>query len=201
MMIDAPTVALPSDNNYDIPVLRLDRQGGIEHPFVPWGSVARSNKMTGTWHFYVDDTRFNALSKAPLQVVSSGCKQLIELNVSLFDHTPAAYAYWATYRKRYAARTWQDAGLDVLVDLCVPERFARINLLGVPRGWKSYATRGFSGRPYDVEREYGVAVEHGGDDARLVVYGGGEPVRKLCQTLPNAIFVEQFQEARRVKNG
>lgn len=201
MIIAAPTVTMPTDNEYDIPVLRMDMQGAAEHPFTPWGSVARTGKMTGTWHFYVDDSRFSALEKDPLQLLATSCKQCVEPNISLFDSTPRAYAIWATYRKRAASRAWQDAGLGIVVDLCVPREFATLNLTGVPRGWLAYATRGFAGREGDVEQEHQVAIDHGGPRATLLVYGGGKSVRELCRSLPNAIYIEQFQDTRRRTNG
>lgn len=197
MILTAPTETLPTDNEFGIPLLREDMQGEVAYPIHPWGAVARTGQMHGTWHFYVDDYRFGSVLRNPSQVSQTLCKCAVEPNVSVFDGSPKAFALWATWQKRFVARTLQELGVRVLVDLCVPERFARVNLLGVPRGWRAYATRGFRGRETDVEAECALAAEHGGPGALVLVYGGGKGISKLCQTIKNAVFVEQFAETRR----
>lgn len=55
----------PSDNGYEIPCLRLDRQAGnLILPFAPYGA-GRRTKEARTIHFYVDDYRFSSLWKKP----------------------------------------------------------------------------------------------------------------------------------------
>lgn len=196
MILTGPLLELPTDNAQEIPALRLDRQGTITHPVVPWGSVSRQSTMEGTWTFYCDDYRFGALAKTPLQLVETCCKCSCELNFSLFPSSPYPYALWTIWQKRASSRAWQDAGIGIIVDLCVPQRFSELNLLGVPRGWRAYSTRGFAGREEDLRAEAAVAIEHGGTDAWLMVYGGGKRIREACQSIPNAIYVEQFQEKR-----
>jgi hypothetical protein len=196
MRLDSPNETLPSDNELGIPSLRLDGQASIVHPVTPWGSIARGAGMPGTWVFYVDDYRFRALASNPLQLVTTGCKGTAELNLSLFPSSPIAWAIWATWQKRAAARTWQDAGMPILVDLCVPTRFAALNLTGVPSGWQAYATRGFAGRESDLEAECALAAKHGGPGATVAVYGGGKRIREACAGIPQAVYIEQFAEAR-----
>jgi hypothetical protein len=187
---------LPTDNEFGIPLLRLDRQGSIIYPVTQWGSISRRSKMPGIWSFYCDDYRFGALLANPLRLSPTDCKCSCEINLSLFDQHPAVYAYWCTYRKRSSARQWQDVGIGVLVDLCVPARFFDVNLIGVPKGWTAYCTRGFAGREDELAMECEVARKHGGADATVMVYGGGKRVREACQSLPSAIYVEQIAESR-----
>ena len=49
-----------SDNEYEIPNLLLSRQpsNGLLLPFAPWGAAPRCKKDISTYHFYVDDYRF-----------------------------------------------------------------------------------------------------------------------------------------------
>jgi hypothetical protein len=47
---------------YEIPVLDINKQGDfINLPVAGWGSVSRRTRFKGTWHFYIDDSKFAAL--------------------------------------------------------------------------------------------------------------------------------------------
>jgi hypothetical protein len=191
------TTVYPTDNEWGIPTLRLDQQARVVLPVLPWGSRHRRSVMTGTWVFYVDDYRFGALEKQPDQLMATGCAGAVELNPSVFDQTPRALVLAATYRKREAARRWQDAGIPVLVDLNVPERHLELSLLGVPRGWRAFATRGYAARPEALTREYEAAREVAGGEPSLLVYGGGSSIEALTRTLPGALYVEAHWTAER----
>ncbi|NBW15726.1 MAG: DUF4417 domain-containing protein [Caulobacteraceae bacterium] len=170
----------PSDNEYHIPLLAPADDYGVDLPVVAWGSIGRSRSMPGTFQFYVDDYRFDRLWKAPHAPIDTGCKSLVEPNVSLFDQTPRAAAIWAVYRKRWLARYWQSRCRRVWVDLNVPAAFQSLNLLGVPAGWKHFATRGYDRRLHSLDNEYHVARNHNGN-ATLLVIGGGSSVAEWCR--------------------
>lgn len=172
----------PAEPTYGIPLLRLDMQAqGLVPPFARWGRERRKSRMRGTWHFYTDDSRFSRLWSRPQDVLTSSCAALVEPNWSVSEDTPRAVALWATYRKRWLARTWQEHGVRILVDLYVAPRHAGVNLLGVPRGWRSFATRGSSRTVEDLLGEVDLAEWHAGGPISLVVYGGARPVRDLCE--------------------
>lgn len=185
-----PNNTFPTDNSYGIPCLRLDRQAILKRPLRTWGNVGRAILHRGTYSLYCDDYRFAGLIKSPDRLLTTKCESAIEPNISVLDDHPLAWTIWATHEKRRVARQWQDAGVSVFVDLCVPRRFTEINLLGVPRGWKSYATRGFAARANELMDECATADMHGGSDALVIVVGGGDRVRKACLAIPNAVFVE-----------
>lgn len=147
--------------------------------------------MRGCWSFYVDDYRFAGLWENPGQVLTSSPAAVIEPNYSVFEQTPTAVAVWATYRKRWLARWWASAGARVWVDLNVSETHAALNLLGVPRGWQAYATRGYSERLADLEREHALAVSWGAGSATLLVYGGGRDVADWCLDRLGVIHVAE----------
>ena len=178
----------PSCNEYGIPSLEPDDDHGVDLPVVAWGSIGRTRHMAGTWHLYVDDYRFDALWKNPHRPIDTGCKAIVEPNVSLFDQTPMAAAIWATYRKRWLARYWQSRNRRVWVDLNVPSRFASINLLGVPAGWRHFATRGYDRRLAALDEEYATAKAHS-DKATLMVIGGGAAVADWCQLHAGVVHV------------
>lgn len=180
-----PAAGLPtidtSDWEYDemgIPMLRIDRQASsVVYPVIQWGTAARTSKgVAGTWSFYVDDYRFRALWVKPDTVVDTGAKVIVEPNFSVFEQTPRALALYQTYQKRWLARYWQEKGISVFVDLNVNHRWWRENLYGVPRGWKSYVTRGASDRIEELDAEYDMACEWAGSDVSFWVYGGGKKV-------------------------
>lgn len=189
--------AYPTDNEWGIPSLRLDMQAErVELPVVTWGSRARGSVMTGCWSFYTDDSRWSALERSPLQLVATGCKSSIELNFSLFDQTPRAEALWSTYRKRLVSRQWQDAGIRVFVDLNVPAAHRELCLLGVPAGWRSFATRGYARRLDDLRGEWECAHGRAGDSLVLLVFGGGPKVEAECRSLPGAVYVPSHLDVK-----
>lgn len=172
----------PSDNEWGVPTLDAGLQGQLVLPVKAWGSAARSGKHKGTWHFYVDDYRFDALWRHPHTLTATETPCIIEPNCSIYDGTPRAVALHQTYRKRWLARFAQAHGVRVLVDVNVPPAFQELNLLGVPPGWASYATRGYESRLALLEQEYAAAHRHAGrDGVTFVVFGGGKNVAELCR--------------------
>lgn len=194
---------MPTNNEWGVPVLRLDRQVvRLEAPFTRWGRDARKNQMRGTWHFYTDDYRFSRLWERPTDLPSNTrCAGAVECNFSVSDHMPPAVALWQIYRKRYLARVWQDLDVCTIVDLNVPPAFRELNLLGVPRGWRAYCTRGSSDRIGDLSDELALAVEHAQTtDVLFCVYGGGRAVQRFCLER-GLIWLREAADAERGRNG
>jgi hypothetical protein len=119
---------------------------GVPAPVVRWGSRARTAEVAGgTVHFYTDDYRFRALM-APgkaMDVPASGCAVAVEPNFSTAPPPRMARleALLLIRRKRLMARSWQARGVRILVDLNVDPAWADLSLIGVPMGWRAYATR------------------------------------------------------------
>ncbi len=53
-----------------------------------------------------------------------------------------------------------------------------MNLTGVPKGWRAYATRGYSEQIDALEAELGIAEKHAGDSVLFLVYGGGKSIKQ-----------------------
>ncbi|MBR0077906.1 MAG: DUF4417 domain-containing protein [Bacteroidales bacterium] len=174
-------ILFPSDNLYDIPCLRLDRQAGhLELPFVPYGT-GRRNKRVSTLHFYVDDYRFNALWKNPAKIFDINPAAAVECNYSLFDTTPLAFGLQFIYQKRWMARYWQENGIRIYVDLNVSSKFFEYNRMGVPDGWNAFTTRGSLGGLNLLEAKFNHArIISGMDSPNLMVYGGGNEIHEFC---------------------
>lgn len=172
----------PTDNEYEIPTLLADNQPvHLELPFAPWGAEARYKKGITTYHFYVDDYRFEQLYKDPIRLLQSGCRAIVEPNNSIHDQTPRAYAIYQIYRKRYLARYLQECGLQVWADLNVSPRFEDINALGIPQGYNAFFTRGVSGWQPTLDRHLQMARRISGlDHPNLIVYGGGKDIEQWC---------------------
>lgn len=182
-----------SDNEYEIPTLRIDRQpeNGLLLPFAPWGANARRKSHIGTIHFYVDDYRFNNIWLHPEKLIRTGCSECVEPNFSLFDSTPVAYGLQLLYKKRWIARWFQECGIRVWVDLHVSPKFRDLNKLGVPDGYNAFATRGVSECPDFFFDELEIAKEISGvEHPNLIIYGGGNKVRDICQK-NNLLYIEQ----------
>lgn len=191
-----------STNEFDIPNLQLDCQptSGLLLPFAGWGADTRAKKGISTYHFYVEDYRFTHIWNNPVSVLESGCAELVEPNLSLFDTTPIAYGLQQIYMKRWIARFWQECGAKVYADLNVSQKFYQYNRLGIPDGYNAFATRGYADRQEYLKMEIQIAREISGkDNPNMIVYGGGEKIKELC-IQNNLLYVEQFM-SNKVKKG
>lgn len=115
-----------------------------------------------------------------MPVARSGCQVAVEPNFSTTDDMPEAEIAWLTLLKRRIARAWQEAGVKIIVDLNVCKAAREINLIGVPRGWPSYATRAHRGVPFDaLYDEWIIAVDRAGtEDILFCVVGGGRRIKR-----------------------
>lgn len=191
-----------SNNEFEIPTLKIDGQprSGLLLPFAPWGADSRSKKGINTYHFYIEDYRFEAIWKNPNEVLNSGCIDLVEPNLSLFDTTPIAYGLHQIYKKRWIARYWQECGVNIYADLNVSRKFQKHNRLGIPDGYNAFFTRGYADRQEYLKEEIQIAREISRKDhPNMIVYGGGDKIKELC-TQNNVLYTEQFM-TNRVKKG
>lgn len=187
-----------SDNEYDIPNLRLDMQAGkLELPLAAYGAESRQKKGITTYHFYVEDYRFESIWKDPTKVLRSGCRAIVEPNLSLFDTTPVAYGLQQLYKKRWISRYYQECGIGVYADLNVARKFYDYNRMGIPAGYDAFCTRGYADRMEYLTAEYDIAREISGKDTpNLIVYGGGKAVKSFCAA-HSLVYVEQLMTAKR----
>ena len=192
----------PSNNEFDIPTLLTDNMPiHLELPVTPWGAEARYKKMMSTYHFYVDDYRFEQLFKDPISLLSSGCKAIVEPNCSIHDQTPMAHAIWQTYRKRYLCRYLQECGIQIWVDLNVSPHFEEINALGVPEGYNAFCTRGVKGWLNTTERHWEMAKRISGlEKPNMFVYGGGDEVEEWCKAHDLVYVKEYMNKARQTES-
>ena len=183
----------PSNNEYDIPTLLMDNMPvHLELPINPWGAEARYKKGMATYHFYVEDYRFEQLFKDPIKLLLSGCKAIVEPNCSIHDQTPMAHAIWQTYRKRYLCRYLQECGMQIWVDLNVSPHFEEINALGVPEGYNAFCTRGVTGWVQTTERHWKMAKRISGlEKPNMFVYGGGQETEEWCRK-HDVVYVNEF---------
>ena len=188
----------PSNNEFDIPTLLMDNMPvHLELPLNPWGAEARYKKGITTYHFYVDDYRFEQLFKDPIKLLESGCKAIVEPNCSIHDQTPMAHAIWQTYRKRYLCRYLQECGMQIWVDLNVSPHFEEVNALGVPEGYNAFCTRGVTGWLNTTERHWEMAKRISGlDKPNMFVYGGGEEIEEWCKA-HDLVYVNEFMNRNR----
>lgn len=185
-----------SDNEYDIPNLLMEQQPerGLLLPFAAWGADSRLRKDIATYCFYVEDYRFEAIWKDPTIVINSGCAAVVEPNLSLFDTTPIAFGLQQIYKKRWIARYYQECGIKVYADLNVARKFQNYNMLGIPRGYNAFATRGYTDRIEYLLEEIEVARQISGlQKPNMIVYGGGAKIESIAKE-NGLIYVEQFMQ-------
>lgn len=173
----------PTDNEFGIPCLELEMQAsGVQMPVEAWGAIPRTRTMLGTYVLYVIDTNINVLWKEPRKLIVSGCRSVTEANFSINKDMPLAVALYQIYRKRWLSKFWhEEDDVKVFVDLNVPERFDNFNLLGIPDGWRTFATRGRSNDLEGLERQLALAKKKAGTDKVIfLVYAGGKEIEKYC---------------------
>lgn len=196
----AADILWPSGNELGIPDLLPGLQAdGVVFPATLWGTVGKAKSMPGTWVAYTRDDRLERLWYDPTGLLESRPAAAIEPNFSTHPQMPRAVVIWATYRKRWIARFWQSRGVRVFVDLSVAPEWAELNLAGVPKGWRSYATRAHAdgGGVEAIEEHHRIAVAHAGtDQITFVVYGGWKSTRELCAARGWAWIPEQLHKAR-----
>jgi len=177
-----PDAVFPSDNEHEIPTLDLSMQAEyIEAPVKIWGNQTRRQKFAGTWAFYCYDYKFTALWKHPDTLLKTGASVVVEPNFSTSQDMPMAVGLYGIFRKRWLARFWQMHEVKIIVDLCVAEKFLALNMLGIPDGWSSFATRVMRGFHHIIPISYEMACQKaGGKPKMFLVYGGGQAVKALC---------------------
>ncbi len=192
-------VLYPSNNPFDIPTLDINMQAGqLELPLSPWGANSRLRKDVTTYHFYVDDYRFEHLFKDPVKLLMSNCRAVVEPNCSCHDQTPIAWGIQLIYKKRFLARYFQECGIQVYADLNVSHKFIEYNRMGIPDGWNAFFTRGLDDWMESLKSDFQVAKEISGlDHPNLIVYGGGKAVQKFCQQ-NNLLYVTDFINAKKI---
>jgi len=174
---------LPSDNEYGIPMLDLAMQAtDLPASWRKWGECCRkapAGESKGV-HLYTEDYKFSGLWTHDW-VSHGGYAVAVEPNYSTGPRMPLAVVLWGLYRKRHLARRWQRAGIRILVDLNVETEFAEVALLGVPQGWRVYATRAREGHREELEMDYDLGCERAGTrDILFVVFGGHWRTAELC---------------------
>lgn len=160
---------------------REDVERGL--PWVRWGDWAQKRKYPGRCiHTYTDDWKIASLFAHPEYVPRTGAAVAVEPNYSTYPSQPLILGLEACYRKRVVARAWQDAGVRLLVDLNVAPGFRPYALVGVPAGWRAYATRKHPDMPWsETMAEYELARRHAGTPGILfVVFGGNKEGRRVC---------------------
>lgn len=181
-MRNVPDALFPTDNEYDIPVLNPDLQGDfVDAPVCGWGSITRRSRMRGTWHFYVDDSKFTTLWGKPDMVTNTKAVSCVEVNYTTTDQLPKAVGVYRIFQKRWLSRYWQERGIRIFADLYASEAYRGLNLLGIPKGWASFAT---SARDYKLDLlketvEVAKTIADG-KPLKFLVYGGGPEVKAYC---------------------
>lgn len=183
LVMRVPDAVWGSDNLYGIPMLDINMQADhLEAPFAGWGTMARKSRMTGTYHFYVSDDRFEQVWRDPVDIANSACYAIVEPNFSVYTDMPKAVALWQMFRKRWITRWLQSIGIRAFVDLNIAHKHDDLRFIGVPEGWKAYCTRAYSARLDETIIEYEQAVRHaGGGTILFVCYGGGKQAEALSQ--------------------
>jgi hypothetical protein len=197
-----PDCLFPTDNAYGVPLLRNDLQGlFVDLPVCGWGCVSRKSRMKGTWHFYVDDSKFSALWKHPEGVLKTKAYNCAEANYTTDEQMPFAVGLYRIYQKRWMARFWQEHGMNIFVDLNVAPKFYKANILGVPSGWSSFATSACDSK-IDMLMEHAEIAKQvaSGAPLRFLVYGGGPKVRELCGEQNWVNIPDARNTAREVQN-
>lgn len=144
----------PSSNFYGIPDLREDMLGNA----IPDGVYEASDKILdlenllhvhgtskyngemngGILCFYVDDYRFENIWHDAVKFIESlklkKYNAVVAPDFSLWRNTPRAFQIFNTYRSRWCARYWQEAGIKIIPSLnWSDEESYQFSHLGIPK--------------------------------------------------------------------
>jgi hypothetical protein len=194
-----PDALFPTDNEYDIPLLDPRLQADfVDAPVIGWGAISRRSRMRGTWHFYVDDAKFSSMWGKPDMVTNTKAVSCAEANYTTTEQLPLAVGIYRIFQKRWLSRYWQERGLRIFADLYVAERYRKINQMGLPKGWASFAT---SARDFklDLLRQHVEDAEiiADGNPLKMLVYGGGPKVHEYCGAHQLVHIPDARNEARK----
>ena len=180
-LVQHPLSVFPVDE-WDVPMLNIEMQPfKVDLPWDAWNSVKR-NYQYATIHFYEWDYKFNYLFEQPEKIIPKNPKAVVEPNCSTDVNTPLAYLLGMVYAKRWLARTWQSYGIPVWVDVNFAASQAKWQMLGVPQGWKAYATRGCPDYfDYNQDQFEAACSRAGTKNILFVVVGGGERFRRKVE--------------------
>lgn len=94
----------------------------------------------------------------------------------------------------------QERGIKLFVDLNVNAKFYKLNMLGVPMGWRAFCTRGYSDRLNNLEFEYTIAKSWAnGVEPLFVIYGGGRECQWFAQR-HNCIYITPLATEKKKVN-
>lgn len=179
-LVEAGGIAYPVDD-YDVPMLMPELQAtSLQLPCDAWGSRPRKRFQTKTFHFYQDDYKFVDLFSNPMALVVLEPRAAIEVNCSTDLNTPLAYLLGVIYAKRWLSRTWQaEGGIKIWVDVNFAPEQADLQLLGVPKGWRAYATQGIANNFNLTKAQWEMACERAKTkDILFTVVGGGKKIKE-----------------------
>lgn len=181
-MRNVPDALFPTDNEYDIPVLDPRLQGDfVDAPVIGWGAISRRSRMRGTWHFYVDDSKFSTVWAKPDMILNTKAVSCVEVNYTTTDQLPKAVGIYRIFQKRWLARYWQENGIRVFADLYAAEKYVEYNKMGIPQGWQAFATSARDTKLDLLEEHVALAKEIAcGKPIKMLVYGGGPKVHEYC---------------------
>jgi hypothetical protein len=213
-----PDMVFASEEIYDIPSLLPEMLAELPQPLDVWaGPDASDLAWEGWWlycygsdsvrgldlsrtilAFYVDDVRFERWYTAPdvyvAKALNAGIPVAIAPNFSLWHGVPRAVHLFNTFRSRWLARYFQEAGLAVIPDVnWADERSFEFCLAGIPRRAPcvSIQVQTVSGEAETGRLKHGVgrAIREL-DPESLLLYGGGRATKKaLAGVLPDELSV------------
>jgi len=175
-----PTDTITAEN-LDMPLLDIGKQiTEIPASFSQWGAKSRETRAD-CYHFYTDDSRFQKVVSEPDQLIQTGTPAAVEVNFTTDDRMPGALVMADIWRKRRLSQIWQAAGVEIVADLNVSDRFLDAAFMGIPDGWRAYANRASTqdlGHLHEMHRR---AVERAGTDDIIYIVYGGDRARQICE--------------------
>lgn len=227
---ETPFNAFGKGGMFDIPTLRPDRLGSLPEKMQTWagpetpeadayfyvyGSAAiekvRSSDMIVA--FYTHDYKFEAVWNDPrkftARMINMGIRAVLSPNFSIWEQCPLAFEVWQTYRARWLARYWQEAGLNVIPDILLSnfgdkQRF-ELRLMGIPRELPCIAVQMQQKGESQPERYYASALKNllkcldVLKPQSLLIYHGPDLPQHTIQTLRErvrVVLVNSFMNER-----
>ena len=135
-------VPLDVAGDFDLPQLIAQKMPseGLPESWEKWGRRNRAAEADAVM-FYCVDSKFSTLLREPWKLIDTGAKFSTEINVSSYEDDPFPVALAGLFRKRCATRVFQDAGINVFVDMHVDGISRTLIFNGVPDTHELYCTK------------------------------------------------------------
>lgn len=200
---------------FGIPPLRPDMLGDIPDPIGTWINEKRTAECENYFWvyggdsirglpldrtvlgFYTDDERFELtwdnVVDFTTRLLKLKLRGVVGPNFSMYDHSPQAYYVWNSFRSKYIARFWQEAGIKIVPDVYIRPEQRKFNWLGIPKNCPclsmQYQVGQTSLEGFNLERQWAKEMIEELKPQSLFIYTTDPRFEQISKAFPKELHV------------